>query len=173
MDILDRYIPADHSLSSHRVEIEAPIERVWERLLDLDLQESALIRLLFRLRGLPQVTRLDDFKDFGFSVLEKEPPRHLVLGLVGRFWRPTGDPIPTTLEEFLTFDRAGYAKAVWGFALRHRAADVTEVRTETRVMMVDESATAAFRRYWALIAPFSGVVRSEILRLLRRSAGRG
>lgn len=173
MEILDRFIPAEHSLSSHRVEIDAPVERVWERLFDLNLQESALIRLLFRLRGLPDIRRLDDFQDLGFTILEKQPPTHLVLGLVGRFWRPSGDAVPTTREEFLQFDRAGYAKAVWGFALRRRAGDSTEVFTETRVTMTDQRATAAFRRYWALIAPLSGLVRSEMLRLLRRSAEHG
>lgn len=76
VDILDRYIPPEHSLSSHRVEIDAPAERIWESLLNLDIRESPLIRLLFRFRGLSEVSRVDDFQDLGFTFLERatDPP---------------------------------------------------------------------------------------------------
>ena len=44
------------------------------------------------------------------------------------------------------------------------------VATETRVRCTDAASLRSFRRYWRVIRPFSGLVRREALRAIRRTA---
>jgi hypothetical protein len=44
------------------------------------------------------------------------------------------------------------------------------VATETRIVCTDEASRRAFLRYWRVIRPFSGLIRLEMLRLLRNAA---
>ncbi len=51
-----------------------------------------------------------------FSMLEKSDGEELALGLVGRFWRPSGNLIPIADgDAFLTFDEPGIPKLALGF----------------------------------------------------------
>lgn len=141
---------------------------VWDALHDLDLGSSPLLRTLFVLRGIPAIRRIGDFEMLGFEVLSEERPSSLNLGLIGRFWSPGGDLVDFEPEEFQTFDRPGYAKAVWGFEIRGPNNGPSTVTTETRVQCTDSRSEKWFRRYWALVGPFSSMTRREMLRLLRR-----
>ena len=75
-----------------------------------------------------------------------------------------------TADEFAAFDSAGYAKAVWNFSLVEDSPEVTRLATETRVRCLDKASRLRFRMYWAVIAPFSGLIRREALRMIRRSS---
>ena len=44
--------------------------------------------------------------------------------------------------------------------------------TETRVHVADPAARRAFRRYWLVVRPFSGLIRILYLRAVRRRAER-
>ena len=44
------------------------------------------------------------------------------------------------------------------------------LRTETRIDCVDAAALWRFRVYWTLVGPFSGLIRRDLLRLIRREA---
>ena len=52
----------------------------------------------------------------------------------------------------------GWAKMVVNFR-----ASGGELTTETRVLLTDERSRRAFRRYWLLIRPFSGLIRRQWL----------
>jgi hypothetical protein len=104
----------------------------------------------------------------GFVVLDEAPGDEIVLGLVGRFWSPTGGLLRVDPAEFAGFDRPGYAVAAWNFTLRGDG-PVT-LATETRVRLTDDGARRRFRPYWALVGPFSGLTRREMLRVVRRAA---
>jgi hypothetical protein len=41
--------------------------------------------------------------------------------------------------------------------------------TETRVQAVDDAALRAFRRYWRVVGPFSGLIRRRWLRAAQAS----
>ena len=75
-------------------------------------------------------------------------------------------------QEFAAFDEPGWAKAAWNFRVEPAAGGGAAVTTETRVLCTDERSRRTFRCYWLLIRPFSGLIRHEILRLLRREAER-
>ena len=108
----------------------------------------------------------------GFAVLGDLPQQELVLGLVGRFWTLAGDIQCIDAEHFETFDRKGYAKAAWNFTLSPQTNGTTRLATETRVYCLDDRSRRRFRLYWLIIGPFSGSIRKEMLRIVKREAER-
>ena len=95
----------------------------------------------------------------------------VVLGLTGQFWRLRGGRDlgrPRTAEEFLAYDRPDVCKAVIDFRIVELAPGRCRLTTETRVHVDDPAARRAFRRYWLVVRPFSGLTR--ILFLARGAA---
>jgi hypothetical protein len=138
---------------------------------------------LFWLRGLPALLSpnsepegtpdltLEGLLQSGFILLAENPPHELVFGTVGQFWTPTGesDDVPDVdAAGFQDFDQPGYAKAAANFSLVQQSDGVTRLATETRVRCPDEASRKKFRLYWTLIGPFSGLIRKEMLRLVKR-----
>ncbi len=165
----------------HETTVHAPIEKVYDALRTANLGDSPIIRLLLRLRELPTMLttggrkrnlklNLDAIIKGGFVLLGENPPNEIALGLVGRFWTLSGSRCRVNAEEFASFDLPGYAKAVWNFSLVEESAELTRIATETRVRCLDDASRWRFRLYWALIAPFSGLIRREALRTIRRSS---
>ncbi|MCA1626116.1 MAG: hypothetical protein LC778_20445 [Acidobacteria bacterium] len=116
------------------------------------------------------VLTLRDMTKFDFVVLDEKPNEEILFGLVGKFWKPTGDLQKIKAEDFLAFDKSGYAKAVWNFALAETAAQETRLTTETRAQCTDEASRSRFSFYWTFIKPFSGWIRQEALRLAKQKA---
>ncbi|MBL7961362.1 hypothetical protein JNL27_14105 [bacterium] len=94
----------------------------------------------------------------------------LVIGVVGKFWKLSGDIVRMSPEQFRSFNKTGFAKAVWNFSLRPIDQANTELSTETRVQCTDESSRKKFIRYWNVIGLFSGVIRKVMLRIIKRDA---
>jgi hypothetical protein len=167
--MLDQYLPDYDVRARHSIKIAAPIEQVYPVARSLDLSDSLLIRALFAVRSLGRHTSLRDLEAIGFLPLVEDPMRGFVLGLIGQFWKPSGRLVPADSAEFLTFDQHGFAKAAWSFELTANDRGTTLV-TETRVLCLDEASRRSFRRYWRVIGPFSGLVRKEALRIIKRRA---
>ena len=179
--LIDEFMPAFDVSEFHQTTVRAPIEKVYGALRTADIGGSPIIRLLLHLRALPAKRRtneaggnprlnLDAILKAGFVLLGENPPHEVALGLVGRFWTLSGTRCRVSADEFAGFDRAGYAKAVWNFSLVEESAEITRLATETRVRCLDDSSRRRFRVYWALIAPFSGLIRRAALRTIRRDA---
>lgn len=180
--LIDEFLPRYDVETRHEIDIKAPIERVYEVVRNLDLRQSWLIRGLFFLRGLPaRLSRrqggpkglgltLNDLQETGFILLGEKPPEELLLGVVGRFWTPAGDLQRLDASEFQAFDRSGYAKAVWYFNCSQAEGKPTRLLTETRVLSMDEVSGKQFQRYWVFIGIFSGLIRYEALRIIKRQA---
>ncbi len=168
---IDRFAPKYDVAERHHTDIRAPAERVYAAVRSLELGRSPIIRALFRLRRMPEkCLTLDGLLKSGFIFLAEVPDREVVLGLVGRFWKPSGELQALDAEGFRAFDESGYAKAVWNFSLEPLAAGMTRLTTETRVICLDPTSRRAFRLYWLFVRPFSGLVRREVLRVVKRSA---
>ncbi len=111
---------------------------------------------------------MDDMATLGFTVLERAEDE-VVVAAVGRPWAPGGGRAPRLREQadpvgyFVDFDEPGWAK----MAVNFRAGD-RELTTETRVLLTDERSRRAFRRYWLLIRPFSGLIRRRWLAAIVR-----
>ncbi len=105
-------------------------------------------------------------------LLGEQPGHEVVLGTIGRFWRPSGGMRPFAAAEFASFREEGWAKGAWNFRVSVAPDGATTLSTETRVRCTDPRSRRTFRRYWRLVRPFSGLIRIEMLRAIRREAER-
>ena len=180
--LIDELMPLYDVNERHHTHVRAPAETTYAAVRSFDLSHSAIIRTLFRLRELPAVIAargtfgkglgltLDDLLQAGFVLLGDRPPTELALGVVGSFWRPTGGIVRLDADAFSEFDSPGNAKTVWNFTLEELPSGVTRLSTETRVLCLDPVSRRQFLAYWTLIGYFSGLVRREMLRVVRQSA---
>lgn len=172
--LVDRYLPRWDVRSVHDLEMEGSAEAAGRAVAHLDLSGSLLVRLLYRLRGMPpSALRLEGLLKMGFRVLGHREDEELVLGLIGRFWELRGAPVRFEPEEFVGFEEPGYAKGTWSFTITPLGPARVRVHTETRVLCTDAGSRRRFLRYWGLIRPFSGFIRKEALRGIRRALAAG
>ena len=128
-------------------------------------------RLLAGILGRGSRSLIDEFLDFGFVVLGTTEGEEMVLGAVGRFWRPAGnEPVAVAgREEFIGFDSPGYAKGAMNFTVAPEG-DGSRLGTETRVVATSPDARRSFGRYWRLILPGSALIRRSALGAISRRA---
>ena len=172
--LIERFA-ADYDVGeSHAVTVDADVDHCYRSVLAVDLFRSRIIRILYRVRGLPTEgpLTLRDMTRWGFVVLDEDPGREIVLGLVGRFWLAKGGLRPVESFDFVKFSEAGYVKAAMNFLVESAGPERSTVTTETRVMATDPDSLRSFRRYWTLVAPFSALIRRRMLSLMRQQAER-
>lgn len=173
---MDDFLPNFDIRERHRIKVNAPIDKVYAAVHRLDISRAKLSMLLFRLRGIPAGLStpsgfgLEDFLKMRFILLGERPHEELLLGLVGRFWTPSGGLLRLDSGGFLDFNEPGYAKAAWNFTLTKQFDGTVLLETETRVYCLDEISRRRFRLYWLLVGAFSGLIRREILHALKQSA---
>jgi hypothetical protein len=163
---LDRVFPEWHFRERHATRVDASPERVFAAVRQVTLAEMGVFRVLAWLRGIraPVDRPVVEFATSGaWSELAHEPGSELVLGAVGQPWRLRGGD--SLAADFATFDRPGYAKMAINWRL-----EGTRLSTETRVFLTDDASRRAFRRYWLVIRPFSGLIRRVWLRAIKRRA---
>ena len=182
--LIDGIMPEPHFAERHAVRVAAPPERAYEAVRRLDLRGSPVIRTLFALRSLPALltpgrraqrglgSTMDALLANGFVLLAERAPHEVVLGLAGQFWKPSGGIARLAADEFMDCDLPGLALAAWNFTVLPTDEGAL-VATETRVRCTDDAAHRSFARYWRVVRPFSGLVRTEALRTIRRAAERG
>ena len=176
MRSLDDFLPAWQFGERHGVDIDARRDRVDAALRSVSVDDMPAVRLLFLLRGLGRARR-DTGRPFlalgqiGGVTLDDVPGEGVVLGLTGQFWRLRGGDTagrPRTAAEFLAYDRADVCKAVIDFRIAELGPGQCRLTTETRVRIEEPAARRAFRRYWLVIRPFSGLTRILFLRAVRK-----
>ena len=104
-----------------------------------------------------------------FEILGEILNREMVIGLIGKFWTPGGGLQKIDAESFKRFETAGFAKAVWNFSIVEDGGD-SRLATETRIKCTDAESKRRFGFYWMFIGPFSGLIRMEMLKLIKRKA---
>ena len=113
---------------------------------------------------------------YGWILLAESPGVELVLGQVSCPWKgvAAAGHVPTTPEQFSSFDEPGFAKIAASLRVDPRGSDSTILTLETRVALTDDTSRRRFKRYWLVIGPFSSLIRHLALRELatelRRSA---
>lgn len=189
MTLIDAFLPEYEAVERHSVSVRAPADAVYRAIRTADLAGALPVRLLLALRALPAavargrrgIGRLRDdvrepitlarFERQGFAILAENPPRELLIGLVGAFWTPGGGIRPTDADHFRGPQEPGTARAAWNFVVEEVDGGVV-VSTETRVQPADAASARRFRRYWRFVRPFSGLTRRFMLRAIRREAER-
>jgi hypothetical protein len=174
---LDEFLPSYDVAARYDILVQATRADTATALEQLNFSESGLTRLLLILRTLgrrrPEEsgTQIERLRRAGFIELANFPQKEIVFGVVGRFWRPDSGIITgLSAEEIIAFHAEGYAKAMWNFAVVAEAARTTRVVTETRIQTFGRSARWKFRAYWLIVGPFSGLIRKEILAMVKRKA---
>jgi hypothetical protein len=177
-DLFDNLMPRYDVRNHHEIDVAASLADTWDALQHDDILAGSLVsRVLFLLRGLGtrRGALSEGMKRTGFSVLAERPGREIVLGIAGRFWalreRRALRRLPDA-ESFKRFDEPGWAKAAMTIRLEPIGDAATRVVTETRVRCCDATARLLFRVYWAIVGPFSGLIRRELLQGLRAAAER-
>ena len=168
--LIDDFLPEYDFNEVHDIDIGANPERVYSAVNEVDFGESFIVRWLLRLRGMSsENVTIGNLRSFRFETLGEMVNRELLIGLAGRFWIPWGDLQKVDAESFREFDKQGFAKAVWNFSLAPSNRG-TKLTTETRIKCLDDESRVSFGWYWMLVSPFSGWIRMEMLRLIKRTA---
>jgi hypothetical protein len=161
--------PQPDFASRHATTVAATAERCYRCLEEVDIGRSLPMRLLLAVRGIGRLRTLQSARQIGFVVLDEDPPHRMVLGLVGRPWRPSGGLQRLSDTEFHAFDRPGFVKVVWAFQFEPVAGGCA-VSTSTDIFATDDVARRRFRRYWRVVGPFSGLLRRSMLRSIKDCA---
>src|ERR1700687_123522 len=177
---LDSFAPNPDAVETHRINIAASPDAVYRALWTTDIGGSIVIKLRLALRSLPECVlhgsrprnskvNLQTLIDSGFGVLAGKPGEEILLGVTGRFWRPTGNLLPFRREDFDQPVPPGIARAVWNFNVREGRDGLSILSTETRVKCGDVASRRKFRLYWFFVRPFSGLIRRLMLRSVKRA----
>jgi hypothetical protein len=129
--LIESFAPNPDAVETHRIEIAASCEAVYQALWTADLGSSPVVKGLLALRSLPELVlhprrrrrlsqqvTLHTVMEAGFARLAEEAGREVVLGVAGRFWRPVGNLVPFSPENFRGPVPPGLARAVWNFAVQ-------------------------------------------------------
>ncbi|AGL00130.1 hypothetical protein [Desulfoscipio gibsoniae] len=167
----------------HNIVIQSSPEKVFEAIYNLDMSKSKVIKPLLSLRSIPYRLSPDRkpekqepsglsieqlIKNGGFFLLEEIKNQEIVIGLVGKFWHLTADMIQlSNVTNFTNFNQTGYGKVAWNFYIEQNADGTVTLSTETRILCLGEQAKSSFRLYWAVIRPYSGWIRIEMLKMIK------
>jgi len=161
MRALDNALPHFDVNEVHSISLSCSAERAVELALAAPAAPDRVTAALFRVRGLPPETSIRALFDrMGFDALAATPTE-VVFAASGAPWRPSGGLRPFAAGIPGTVRVAADIRAV-------PVAGGCVLSTETRVRAVDDRSRRAFRRYWLVMGPFSGLIRRRWLRAVER-----
>ena len=180
--LLDRFMPTYEVVERHHLRVRAPAELTFAAACEVDFQQSALVRAIFKgreviLGSAPDASEhprglLALTTSLGWGVLAEAPGREVVVGAATQPWKANVVFRALPPEAFAAFNEPDYVKIVWTLRADPIAAGESVARTETRVATTDPAARRKFRRYWSLAAPGIVIIRRAALRLVRAEAER-
>jgi len=174
-------MPLYDIVERHHVRVEAPADITLAAARDLKMDDSCVVRAIFKGRELMfasepsapvDTTLIRAALQIGWGILADRDGREVVLGAVTRPWEPNPvfrDLVP---REFITFAEPGYVKIAWTLRADPIDQQTSIFRSETRAMATDVEARVKFRRYWALVSPGVALIRRAMLAPVRLEAER-
>jgi hypothetical protein len=159
---LDDLLPQWDVRERHERCVPADPETAVAAALGIPVAPDALVRALFRLRGLSGGGSVRGaLLAMGFAILIEEPGC-VVFGAAAKPWSPRTRPS--------AFERPGGGDVLIAASVEAAAVeDGALLATETRVSALDPAARRAFRRYWLVVGPFSGLIRRRWLAAAERA----
>ena len=147
--LIDKYLPAYTYHEYHERLIHASGEECFLAAKNLDMGRSFITKTLMKLRGMPtkDLTLQGFIKNICFTYVEEEPNKEFVID--------ASQPDP---------------KIIWNFYFNETGKNETLVSTETRILCLTKKSKSRFALYWFFVRPFSGVIRLEMLRLIKKQA---
>ena len=168
LKLIDKYLPEYTYNEYHETVVKSSIENCYKIAKDFDLSKSKLIKILFKIRGIPteRMNLQGLISDMGFTRLEESFPTENLLG----FWaRNKLEPIPN-LQNFLNNTINARIKIVWNFYFEKLNPKRTRVSTETRILIISPISKVTFSLYWFVVRPFSGAIRIKMLQIIKQDA---
>jgi hypothetical protein len=180
--LLDRFMPEYEVVERHHVGVAAPADVTFAALMDMDLEDSHIIRAIFKgrelllsadadrkphARGLVAVT-----KELGWGVLADVPGHEIVMGAVTQPWKANVVFQGLPPDQFTAFNEPNHVKIVWTLRADAVSDNTSVARTETRVVATDAEARKKFRWYWARFSPGIVLIRAISLSLVKKEAER-
>lgn len=167
--LINEQLPRYDFRDAYQVVVLAPADVVYRAVMDRDFLRMPLVRAFFAIRELParawhRLTgapplvatpraKLADLTRIGaFTLLAERPGRELVLGAVGRPWRPDYASTRIAATAFAEFEEPGYAKIAWSWIVKPLGAGQTLLVCEWRTQLTDDEARAQFARYWTVVS---------------------
>lgn len=185
--LVDRFLPEFDVTTVHHTIVEATPEKTFEAIKRTDLSRDPVSMFLGKVRDLPNMIErklkgtdqpatgpltFESFEHMGWVHLAEEPGAELVVGLVGQFWHRDYGFEQITPEEFVPFDRPGFAKVAVSLSVRPYGATRTLLTYEARTATTDETARVHFRRYWRVVGPGAAILMRGALKLIKAEAER-
>lgn len=180
--LLDRFMPEYEVAERHEVRVKAPPEITLAAAAETDLQQSPVVRAIFRARELVLGAKPDaparpkgllaEVTTLGWGMLAETPGREIVVGAVTQPWM--ANVVFRTLppDRFRDFQEPGFVKIVWTLRADPAGTGESIFRTETRVTTTDPRARSKFRWYWARFSPGIVLIRRFMLGPLKSEAER-
>ncbi len=143
---IDKHLP-HYTYHEHHHTIKAASKDCFLTAKELDMSGSWITKILMKLRGLPtNDLKLQGFlRNICFTYMEEDP-----------------------YKEFLIDASQPGLKIFWNFYFKPVSANETVTSTETRILCLNTKVKRRFSVYWFFVRPFSGLIRIEILRLLKK-----
>lgn len=176
--LLDSFMPEFEVYDRHSIHVDAPADVVMAAARAMDLEDSRIIRAIFKMRELllrseksPERPRgmYEGMRALGWGVLA-ETAHEIVFGAVTKPWQANPVFRAVSPEAFAAFAEPDYVKIAWTLRADPSPLGGAVFRTETRAMATDPDARAKFRRYWALLSPGIILIRAAMLPALREAA---
>jgi hypothetical protein len=181
--LLDSFMPAYDVAGRQHVRVTAPAQTTFSAGRGMNLQQSVIVRAIFRTRELilgsepekekpPPLGLVDQAKAWGWGMLAEDPGHEIVFGAVTQPW--AANPVFRALsqDEFAKFQEPGYVKIAWMLRVDPVDGGKSMASTETRVATTDPVSRAKFRRYWSWASPGMFLIRWVSLRAARDEAER-
>lgn len=182
---LNYYLPVYDIFETHKIVIYSSPEKVFNAIHNLDMRKSKVINILVSLRSFfhpldsnkepnnkkpISIGQLTEGNEFMF-LLEEVDNQEVVMGSVGKFWRLK----PTLIQlsnatDFISFNKLSYSKVAWNLFIERNDDESVTLSTETRILCLGWGAKFLFRLYWAIIRPYSGWIRVEMLKIIKAQA---
>ena len=173
---LNSFLPDYFLREVHHVAVRTSLSETFRKFCSFDMSSIPWIRNLFRLRTIFDrkneepfhLTLRDAYQKGGFILLEEIPGKELVVGAIGKFWRPAIAFKKVNACEYADFHREGFAKVAWSLRCEPRIGGGTLCSFELRVGANDAISAVKMRTYYSFIGPFSRRIRRTINRFFEK-----
>jgi hypothetical protein len=185
--LVDRFLPEFDVTTVHHTIVDATPQTTFDAIKRTDLSKDPVSMFLGKMRDLPNIVErklkgteepaagpvtFESFERMGWATLAEDPGVELVVGAVGQFWHRNYGFEQIAAEEFVPFDRPGFAKVAVSLSVRPYGASRTLLTYEVRTATTDEEARVHFRRYWRIVGPGASILMRGALKLMKAEAER-
>lgn len=166
-------MPVYELSETQEIAVAASSARVFRAIKTFDLNDSTTIRWMFKLRGIAAKTMtLSDFETVNLKVLGERQNQELVVGSAGKYQSLTDKLLDLSPSEFADFNEAEFIKTAWNFLILEIGVNNARLVSEIRINPTDAKSHAKVQKYWGMIKPPLEMIRTEILKLIKKQAER-